>query len=123
MNESFGVTIYAKPSGRLERWRARFGRSRPVAVPRGYSPPSARRTKVPLVRFRHTLWLFVLGGGYLGTVIYGTPHMLTTYTYWGPEGSTSYSTCNYWGLDSQTVSVDGACPYFRLLKAQEARHG
>lgn len=122
MSDKFGVTIHAKPAkrrrGLLGRWR------KPIAAPvRGYAPPPPRATKVRLVRFRNMLWLAVLGGGYVGTLIWGTPHLLTTYIYYGPADNPSLSTCNYWGLDSQTVSVEGKCPLFRLLKTREADRG
>lgn len=123
MSERFGVSVYTKPPKRFGRLRGRFVRGEHVPVRRGHQPPPPRAKGVRLVRFRHLLWVVVLGGGYAATQVYGTPHLLTTYTYWGPHDSPSFSTCNYWGLHSQTVSVDGACPLFRMLDAREGRNG
>lgn len=90
---------------------------------RGHKRPGPQRTSVPLVRFRHMMWIVVLVAGFIAAKVYGTPHLLTTYSYYGPREWPIASTCNYWGLDSQTIDIDGACPLFRLLKAKGARHG
>ncbi len=123
MADSIRVSFPAKPKGGLGDLLRRPGVGGCEVAGRGHKRPGPQRTRVPLVRVRHMLWVVVLVAGFIASKVYGTPHLLTTYSYYGPREWPVASTCNYWGLSSQTISVDGACRLFRLLKAKEARHG
>ncbi len=122
MTDRIRVSTEAKPAGLLDRLLGKSSQ-RKCGTLRGYQPPSVKRTTVPLVRARYMIWIVVLVAGFGASKVYGTPHLLTTYSYWGPREWPVSSTCNYWGLNSQTIDVDGACPLFRLLTAKAVRHG
>lgn len=79
-----------------------------------------RRRWLPVapIRFRSLIWLTAFLGVIGGTAIFGTVHVLFTYTYTPFGGLIIFHRCDYIGWDSQTVFPgNGKCPIFKFLKA------
>jgi hypothetical protein len=73
---------------------------------------------VPLIRLKNLLWVPLLMGALALPEIYGTPHLLTSYTYRGAQSARVYLRCDYWGLHPFTLRpTDGACPLFLFVRA------
>lgn len=69
------------------------------------------------------LWILVPLGLWLAVALWGTPHVMGTYTYAGssyrPPEHRYYQTCTYYGwAGAITVSAtDGQCSWIRFFKA------
>lgn len=73
---------------------------------------------VPLIRLKNLLWMPLLASALALPEIYGTPHLLTSYTYRGAQSTPFYLRCDYWGLHPFTLNpADGACPLFVFVRA------
>lgn len=76
--------------------------------------------RVPIIRFKSLLWVPMLAATWLAVEIYGTPHILTVYTYRQIGASRFYLNCNYWGFHPFTlIPVDGECPFVVFARAAE----
>ncbi len=70
------------------------------------------------IRLRSLIWLIAFLSVIGGTAIFGTVHVLYTYTYTQFGGRTIYHRCDYIGWEPQTVfPSNGKCPIFKFLKA------
>jgi hypothetical protein len=77
---------------------------------------------VPLIRLKNLLWMPLLAAGWLAIELYGTPHILITYTYRPVAGARYYLSCDYWGVHSFNLKpVDGECPYVLFARAVRSR--
>jgi len=45
-----------------------------------------------------------------------TPHLRTSYTYYGSEANPNYTSCRYWGKNGAVDTLGGYCPLIALLK-------
>jgi hypothetical protein len=77
---------------------------------------------VSLIRLKNLLWVPLLMGAVALPELYGTPHMLTSYTYRSTQGARVYLRCDYWGLHPFTLHpVGGECPLFLFARAGRSR--
>lgn len=82
--------------------------------------PKVDVPRVPLIRPKNLLWMPLLAAAWLAIEIYGTPHILTVYTYRPVGTSRVYLSCNYWGFYPFTLKpVDGECPYVVFARASK----
>ena len=84
-----------------------------------------RRRLLPVspIRLRSLIWLIAFAGVIGWTAIFGTVHILYTYTYTQLGQRTIYHRCGYVGWDSQTVfPSNGKCPIFKFLKAPARKY-
>lgn len=88
------------------------------SVPRSGDGSRHKRNGVPLVQPRNLVWLGILASMPIIAAIWGTPHLLSDYTYVGPSVSRFYVDCRYLGLNGRLIHPrDGRCPLVRFLKA------
>ncbi|WP_299867701.1 hypothetical protein [uncultured Roseobacter sp.] len=71
----------------------------------------------------YSLWVLPIAGLWLAVTLWGTPHVIGTYTYTGsrylPPAERHYTTCTYYGWAGVITvdAIDAACPWVRFLKA------
>lgn len=98
MVERITVSGFRLPRSARRRWR----------WPRWTAP----------IQLRDLLWIPLVAAVPVALASWGTPHLLLTYTSFGPADHRTYQSCFYVGLDSRMVFPrDGQCPWIRFLKA------
>ncbi len=76
--------------------------------------------RVWLIHPKHMIWLLLMVAFFGFFWMKGTPHMLFTYRYQGPDAYRYYIWCNYIGWHSRRIwPDDGKCPVIRLLHAKK----
>lgn len=81
--------------------------------------------KPRILRFSYFAWVLVPAAIYAAFLLYGLPHFIWEYDYYGSRSDwtkRTYTRCTFWGPYGQftTYPTDGYCPWLAFFRQLDA---